>query len=118
MAELEWGIGCGSISRKEYCFGAGVAMRTLEPPAGIKICTVSELTRAVNMVLGEAFPSIWVAGEIANLKRWSSGHIYLILKDAQAQVGAIVWRSTATRLRFQLQDGLQIIARGNLNVYP
>ena len=93
-------------------------MRTLEPPTGIKICTVSELTRAVNMVLGEAFPSIWVAGEIANLKRASSGHIYLTLKDAYAQVRAVLWRSTASRLHFQVRDGLEIIARGNLSVYP
>src|SRR5712692_7856763 len=93
-------------------------MNAMLPPAGIKICTVSELTRAVNMVLGEAFPSVWVAGEIVNLKRASSGHIYLTMKDAQAQVGAIIWRSTASRLRFQVQDGLEIIARGNLNVYP
>src|SRR6516225_687768 len=93
-------------------------MTTMLPRPGIKICTVSELTRQVNIVLDEAFPSVWVAGEIVNLKRATSGHIYLSLKDAHAQVGAILWRSTALRLRFQLQDGLEIIARGKLNVYP
>ena len=92
-------------------------MNAFSPPAGIKICSVSDLTRQVNILLGEAFPSIWVAGEIVNLKRATSGHIYLSLKDAHAQVRAVLWRSTANRLRFQVRDGLEIIARGNLSVY-
>jgi exodeoxyribonuclease VII large subunit len=92
-------------------------MNTILPPAGIKVCSVSELTRQVNLLLGEAFPLIWVAGEIVNLKRAASGHIYLSLKDAHAQVRAVLWRSTASRLRFQVHDGLEIIARGNLSVY-
>ena len=92
-------------------------MNTFSPPAGIKICSVSDLTRQVNILLGEAFPFIWVAGEIVNLKRATSGHIYLSLKDAHAQVRAVLWRSTANRLRFQVRDGLEIIARGNLSVY-
>jgi exodeoxyribonuclease VII large subunit len=93
-------------------------MNAIPLPTGIKICTVSELTRQINVLLAEAFPSIWVGGEIANLKRASSGHIYLTLKDAHAQVGAIIWRSTGARLRFQVEEGLEIIARGNLNIYP
>jgi len=92
-------------------------MNIFVPPAGIKICSVSDLTRQVNILLGEAFPFIWVAGEIVNLKRATSGHIYLSLKDAHAQVRAVLWRSTANRLRFQVRDGLEIIARGNLSVY-
>ena len=92
-------------------------MNAFSPPAGIKICSVSDLTRQVNILLGEAFPFIWVAGEIVNLKRATSGHIYLSLKDAHAQVRAVLWRSTANRLRFQVRDGLEIIARGNLSVY-
>src|SRR6516165_8133824 len=92
-------------------------MNTFSPPAGIKICSVSDLTRQVNILLGEAFPFIWVAGEVVNLKRATSGHIYLSLKDAHAQVRAVLWRSTANRLRFQVRDGLEIIARGNLSVY-
>ena len=54
------------------------------PPAGVKILSISELTRAIKGVLEEGFTQVWVAGEISNLSRPSSGHIYLTLKDANA----------------------------------
>jgi exodeoxyribonuclease VII large subunit len=93
-------------------------MRTPAVPENVKIATVSELTRQVKVMLEDGFASIWVSGEVSNLARPSSGHLYLTLKDAHAQIRAVMWRSTARRLRFEVREGLEVIVRGNLNVYP
>jgi exodeoxyribonuclease VII large subunit len=61
---------------------------------------------------------VWVAGEISNFKHHSSGHLYLTLKDTDSQLPAVMWRSNALRLRFKLADGLAVIARGRVSVYP
>jgi exodeoxyribonuclease VII large subunit len=82
------------------------------------IWTVSEFTQEVKTLLEQGFASVWVAGEISNLSRPSSGHVYLTLKDAQAQVPAVLYRGIALRLRFELKDGLAVIVRGRLSVYP
>jgi exodeoxyribonuclease VII large subunit len=60
---------------------------------------------------------VWVAGEVSNLSRPRSGHCYFTLKDADAQLRAVVWRLTAIRIPFELRDGLQIVCRGSLEVY-
>ena len=64
-----------------------------------------------------SFRFVWVTGEISNCKQASSGHVYFTLKDEDAQMAAIVWRSAAQRLRFQLKDGLKIIAAGPIQLY-
>jgi exodeoxyribonuclease VII large subunit len=87
-------------------------------PTKAKVLSVGELTRAVKGLLEEAFVSVWVSGEISNLSRPSSGHIYLSLKDAEAQLRAVMFRGTALRLRFDPADGQHVIARGRLTVYP
>jgi exodeoxyribonuclease VII large subunit len=86
-------------------------------PSGAKVLTVTELTACVRELLEEAFPTVYVTGEISNLSRPSSGHIYLTLKDAGAQLGAAIWRSTVSRIRFDLKDGLEVVARGRISVY-
>jgi exodeoxyribonuclease VII large subunit len=87
-------------------------------PAGVKILSVAELTRQVKGLMEEAFPTVWVAGEISNVTKPSSGHLYLTLKDNDAQLRAVMWRSSNLRLRFEPRDGLQVIACGRLSVYP
>jgi exodeoxyribonuclease VII large subunit len=87
-------------------------------PAGAKVLSVSELTAELRELLEDAFRNVYVAGEISNLSRPNSGHVYLSLKDQHAQVGAVIWRSTATRMRVQIKDGLEVVARGKLAVYP
>jgi exodeoxyribonuclease VII large subunit len=86
-------------------------------PDGAKVFTVSELTAGVQLLLEEAFPAVWVAGEISNFKRHTSGHLYLTLKDSQSQLRAVMWRGNALRLRFQPADGLEVLARGHISVY-
>jgi exodeoxyribonuclease VII large subunit len=86
-------------------------------PAGVKVLSVSELTRSVQALLEEGFPNVWVSGELSNLARPNSGHLYFSLKDSQAQLRSVIWRSLAARLRFDLKDGLEVLARGRLSVY-
>jgi exodeoxyribonuclease VII large subunit len=79
--------------------------------------SVSQLTEQLKDLVESGFPSVWVSGEISNLSRPQSGHYYFTLKDEQAQIRAVVWRSTASRLRFELDDGLEVICQGGLEVY-
>jgi len=83
----------------------------------VAVKTVSELTREIKACLETEFPAVWVSGEISNMTRAASGHCYLTLKDDAAQLRAIIWRGTASRLKFDLQDGLQVIAAGRVEVY-
>jgi exodeoxyribonuclease VII large subunit len=86
-------------------------------PEGVKILSIGELTRAVKGLVEEGFASVWVEGEISNLSRPSSGHIYLTLKDTEAQLRTVIWRGVALRLRFDPREGMEVIVRGRLSVY-
>jgi exodeoxyribonuclease VII large subunit len=79
--------------------------------------TVSQLTAQIKSSLEGAFPSVWVAGEISNYSRPQSGHSYFTLKDDQAQIRAVMWRSAAAKLKFDLADGLDVICHGHIDVY-
>ncbi len=93
-------------------------MTPTELPAGTKVQTVSALTQEVKGLLEDGFAGVWVAGEVSNLARPASGHLYFTLKDAAAQLRAVIWRGVALRLRFDLTDGLDVVARGKVSVYP
>lgn len=82
------------------------------------VLTVGQLTDVIKHLLEDTFPAVWVAGEISNFSRPRSGHCYLTLKDQRAQLPAVIWRSTAARLRFELHDGLEVVCFGRINVYP
>jgi exodeoxyribonuclease VII large subunit len=88
-----------------------------EPAAAERVLSVSELTLKIKGLLESTFSAVWVAGEVCDLARPQSGHVYLTLKDAGAQLPGILWRSTASRVRFELRDGLEVICRGHLDVY-
>src|SRR6184192_3380553 len=79
--------------------------------------SVSELTASVRGALEKRFASVWVEGEISNFRAHSSGHWYFTLKDEFAQVRAACYRSSNQRIRFRLEDGMQVRARGRLSVY-
>ncbi|MDA7977721.1 MAG: exodeoxyribonuclease VII large subunit [Pirellulales bacterium] len=79
--------------------------------------TVSQLSSLIKENVEASFPFLWVAGEISNFTRSAAGHCYLTLKDEHAQLRAVIWRSTAMRFRFELQDGLEILCGGCLEVY-
>ena len=81
------------------------------------VWTVSELTARIKELLEERFPAFWVEGEISNLRVPSSGHAYFTLKDEGAQIKAVLFRNRSRRIRFELEDGLHVLAFGSLDVY-
>jgi exodeoxyribonuclease VII large subunit len=82
------------------------------------VITITELTRQIKYSLESAFPRVWVEGEISNFKQHTSGHLYFTLKDEGAQLSALMWRSRVPSLAFQPEDGMKVIARGSITVYP
>ena len=82
------------------------------------VFTVSELTDKLRAVLEEKFPMVWVEGEISNFKVYGSGHAYFTLKDAGAQIRAVLFRNRMRRIRFEPGDGLHVLAMGSVEVYP
>jgi exodeoxyribonuclease VII large subunit len=81
------------------------------------VFTVSELTLRLKVALEEAFPAVWVEGEISNLRTPGSGHSYFTLKDEGAQLSAVLFRGRGRRVRFDLEDGMQVLVFGGLDVY-
>lgn len=79
--------------------------------------TVSELTGLLRTSIEEQFSDVWLEGELSNLRAPGSGHVYCTLKDKASQIRAVLFRSSAVRLRFALQEGLQVLVRGRLTVY-
>ncbi len=84
----------------------------------IEILSVSELTLQIKSGLETLFPQVKIKGEISNFKRHSSGHSYLTLKDEGAQIAAVIWKTTGSRLAVTLKDGMNVVAEGRLEVYP
>jgi len=82
-----------------------------------RVYTVSELTQVIRLDLEQGFPRVWVEGEISNFKLHSSGHRYFTLKDKDAQLQAVMWRSDGAKLKFDVKDGQQIVCRGRISVY-
>lgn len=80
---------------------------------------VSDLTRYLRQLMesDEILQNIWVQGEVSNLARPTSGHIYFTLKDSDASLRCVMWRSSVTRMNISLQNGMSIEAHGNINVY-
>ncbi|MBK8481191.1 MAG: exodeoxyribonuclease VII large subunit [Proteobacteria bacterium] len=78
---------------------------------------VSQLVRLAARCVEASFALVWVEGEVSNLRRPSSGHCYFTLKDAQAQLALVMFRSAAQQLKFRLEDGQQLRCRGRLTIY-
>ncbi len=87
------------------------------PPEGPALA-VSELTAQIKAVLQADFALVKVVGEVSDLARPRSGHLYFTLKDSAAQLKAVIWKSTASRLKVELADGVEIVAWGRIDVYP
>ncbi len=79
--------------------------------------SVSELTGHIKAVVEGTFPSVWVAGEISDLSRPRSGHIYFTLKDENAQIRGVMWRTVAMRLPMDITDGQSVLCFGDIEVY-
>ncbi len=86
-------------------------------PTNRQVLTVSELTGQIRATLEDGFVEVWVQGEISNYRLWNTGHSYFTLKDSNAQIKGVMFRSAIRLLRFKPQDGLQVVARGRVSVY-
>jgi exodeoxyribonuclease VII large subunit len=82
-----------------------------------QILSVSSVTRLIRHCVEDQFQDLWIEGEVSNLRVPSSGHMYFTLKDDQAQIRCVMFRSGASRLRFELREGLCVIGRGRVTVY-
>jgi len=92
-----------------------------------QVLSVAEVTRSIRELLESSFPRILVRGEITNLSRPQSGHLYFSLVDdtegsdasrfSSAQLACVIWRSAAARLRTRLENGLKVIVCGRIGVY-
>jgi exodeoxyribonuclease VII large subunit len=83
-----------------------------------KRLTVSELTTRIRGILEPAFTEVWVQGEISNYRPAGSGHIYFSLKDQSAMIAAAAFGWGARKRPFDLKDGLQVLCRGKVALYP
>jgi exodeoxyribonuclease VII large subunit len=100
-----------------------------EPPAGLplpspegaasarRVLSVTELTVQLRDLLETTFVEVWVEGELSNCRLWNTGHMYFTLKDASAQMRAVIFRSALRYLKFKPVDGLRVVARGRISVY-
>lgn len=82
-----------------------------------EVLSVSQLNSRARLLLEDVFASIWVEGEISNLAKPASGHIYFTLKDSQAQVRCALFRQNAARVRQALRDGLAVKVRGKVSLF-
>ena len=84
-----------------------------EPP----VYSVTELSGALKRVVEDTFGYVRVRGEISGFKRAASGHLYMALKDADANMDAVCWRGTVGKLEIEPEDGLEVIATGRVTTY-
>ena len=92
-----------------------------EPVAPVRarrrVVTVSEVTAEIRQTLETGFGDLWIEGEISNCRVWNTGHVYFTLKDPTAQLKAVMFRTAYRYLKFKIEDGLHVVARGRLGVY-
>ena len=97
--------------------GDGTATFDLGPEGGTRAESVTEFTRRVKTLLETGLKAGWVRGEVSNLRIQASGHVYFSLKDAAAQVRAVMFRGDAARQAAKLREGAQVVVLGELSVY-
>ncbi|MDD5712939.1 MAG: exodeoxyribonuclease VII large subunit [Smithellaceae bacterium] len=86
------------------------------------VFSVTSLTDTIKNLLEESLDNLWVEGEVSNLRRPASGHIYFTLKDEQSQIRAVLFRfpgrrPTNNHAAFDLEEGMKILCRGRVSVY-
>jgi exodeoxyribonuclease VII large subunit len=86
-------------------------------PSDNHILTPSSLNRLVRDLLGDVFPQVWIEGELSNVAKPASGHLYFTLKDSGAQVRCAMFKVRASTLRFRPLDGMQVLVRARVGLY-
>ncbi|HET7872794.1 MAG TPA: exodeoxyribonuclease VII large subunit [Terriglobales bacterium] len=90
---------------------------TFEQAPTRRIWRVADLVSAVRTTVERGYTDVWVEGEISNFRPAESGHLYFTLKDGDAQLRIVMFRSQARLLRFKPDNGMQVIARGRVTIY-
>jgi exodeoxyribonuclease VII large subunit len=102
------------MKREDFTMDLFAPAPAPSPPAPL---SVSDFTRCLKSIVENGFSAVSVRGEISNLRRQTSGHVYFTLKDAASQLSAVLFRNDALRARCELRDGLQVVASGSVNIY-
>ena len=87
--------------------------------SGMQVLSVADLTRCIRAVIEaeDLFRDVWVRGEISNLTKHASGHVYFCLKDESALIRCVMWHSNTRSIRFDLSDGMSVVVQGRVTVY-
>src|SRR6185503_19965676 len=121
----------GNLSRAVYCLTRRAAnpsacryTDSVQPGDSLqlpfaerRILSVSSLNRDVRRIIETGLGTVWVEGEISNLSRPSSGHLYWSLKDAESQVRCAMFRLSTRGLGFELANGQQVLVRARASLY-
>lgn len=81
------------------------------------VFTVSELTRLIRTTIEETFPEVWVEGEISNFTKHSSGHMYFSIKDENAVLSCVFFRSANQSIKFKIENGMHVLCFGRIGLY-
>lgn len=93
-----------------------LGMRSIEIESE-RVASVSEFTRRLKDILESSVPPTWVRGEVSNLRHQASGHVYFSIKDAGAQLSAVLFRGDAARQSVVLREGMQVVVFGQVSLY-
>ena len=91
---------------------------TTAPAHNVAEYSVSEISAAIKRTMEDSFGFIRVRGELGRISRPASGHVYVDLKDERAVLAGVIWRGTASKLKFKPEEGLEVIATGRITTYP
>ena len=105
-------------SRRTSGYGPPVPSEAAPGGAPESAIAVRTLTTAAKDLIEGAFPPLWVRGEVTNFKAHRNGHWYFSLRDAEAQVNCVIWSSAARRLPGPPDEGMQVLALGQMTVWP
>lgn len=87
------------------------------PAVERKIFSVSELNRKIKQILEKKYAFVWISGEISNMSKAASGHLYLTLKDRKSQISSVIFRTQTRLLTKKLENGMQVTGFGRVSVY-
>ncbi len=90
---------------------------TAAPPTDREVMSVSALVARLRGVVEAKFNAVWVSGEISSFTKAASGHMYFTLKDAAANLRAVLFRGVNLRMKFEPRNGMEVLARGRLSVF-
>src|SRR5471030_3228525 len=99
------------------CFNMDGQLEFSLKPARRVAINVTQMVRMVRETLEANLDEYWVVGEVSNARLAPSNHFYFTLKDARSSISAVMFNSAFRRLRFRIEDGMEIMVRGRINLY-